>query len=243
MPKAVFLNIYYDSFLDNHYQYNEGLQDLSYKEQLDSIQGTMFGDSDFYSHGIKKVDGWDAVDIITNCETLQRTWAMENGVSYKNSTQVLVEQLYSENPEVVYTQGMWVIKDKISKAIKPMVKLIVGQCGVNAGSFEAPNFDIIFSALPNYVEGFRNAGTDAHYLALAFDPRVLKLPMNGDKEAHSVTFVGGLTGGHKKRRHLIQYLCRELDVACWGYGYEGMEAQVICNYHVFTYHYSTPSMI
>jgi hypothetical protein len=64
MPKIVFLNIYYPSFLDSHYERNPYLLDASYKEQLTSIQGTMFGDSDFYSHAFKEL-GWDAEDLIT----------------------------------------------------------------------------------------------------------------------------------------------------------------------------------
>ena len=230
MPKCVFLNVYYDSFMKDHYQRNGGLADKSYKEQLDSIQGTMFGDSDFYSHNLKKVKGWDAVDIITNCETLQRTWAMENGVQYKSSAQLLIEQLYSEAPEVVYTQGLWVINENIANTIRPIVKVIAGQVGSRLDNFEAPQFDVIFTCIQPYVEQFRNVGVDSYHLNLAFDPRALRLPLNGNGGKYSISFVGSLSGNHKKRRQLIQYLCRELDVVCFGFGYEGMESDVLRHY-------------
>jgi hypothetical protein len=100
MPKIVFLNIYYPSFLDSHYERNPYLLDASYKEQLTSIQGTMFGDSDFYSHAFKEL-GWDAEDLITNCDRLQKQWAKENSTSWKNSTQVLVEQIWNIKPDVI----------------------------------------------------------------------------------------------------------------------------------------------
>lgn len=226
MPKAVFLNIYYDQFLKGHYERNPGLRDLSYAEQLASIQGMMFGDSDFYSFNLRKVKGWDAVDIITNCEPLQRRWAYENGVPFKNGEQVLIEQIYVEAPEVVYTQGLWVINERVYEAIRPLVKIIIGQCGSYLDNFEAPRFDMIFTCIGPYVERFREAGTEAHYLGLAFDPRVLRLPLNGC-DTYSVTFIGGLTGNHRKRRQLIQYLCRELEINCWGYGYEGIETNTL----------------
>jgi len=230
MPKAMFLNIYYDQFLTDHYRRNVGLRDLSYSEQLTSIQGTMFGDSDFYSHNLRKVKGWDALDIITNCETLQRRWAYENGIPYKNNQQILIEQIYAEEPDVVYTQGLWVINERIYKAIRPLVKVIAGQCGSYLDRFEAPRFDMLFTCIGPYVEKFKEAGTEAHHLNLAFDPRVLNLPLNGGGEVYSVSFVGGLTGNHKKRRQLVRYLCQNLYISLWGYGFEGLGSDVLTCY-------------
>jgi hypothetical protein len=155
---------------------------------------------------------------------------MENGVPYKSGTQVLVEQIYAESPDVVYTQGLWMINEKIYNTIRPMVKVIAGQCGSRLDRFDAPYFDVIFTCIQPYVEKFRETGTEAHHLNLAFDPRVLRLPLNGNGGKYSVTFVGGLPDGNKKRRQLIQYLCRELEITCYGYGYEGMEADVLRQY-------------
>ncbi len=229
MPKIVFLNIYYQSFLDDHYKRNPYLENASYKEQLTSIQGTMFGDSDFYSHAMKEL-GWEAQDLIINCDKLQKQWAKENSVNWRSSTKVLVEQIWGMKPDVVYTQGTWIIKGEFLEAIRPMVKVITGHCGIPVTDFRAPQFDVLFTSIPNYVDEFRKEGVDAHYIGLGFDPRALQLPLNGD-QIYPVTFVGSLSGQHKRRRHLIKSLMNELDINLWGVGFEGLPGSVLRMYH------------
>ena len=146
MPKILFLNIYYQSFLDQHYRDNPHLRDASYEEQLSSIQATMHGDSDLYSHAMNQI-GWKAKDLVINCNGLQNQWAKENSIPLENSEELLIEQIRILRPDVVYTQGTWIMKEGFVAAIKPPVKIITGHCGIPLTDFKAPQFDIIFSSV------------------------------------------------------------------------------------------------
>ncbi len=218
MSKILFLNVYYDTFLQSHYRDNPHLLNKPYQEQLESIQGTMFGDSDFYSHGME-LNGWQAWDIITNCEYLQRAWCEEVDTDYTESEDTVIKQILFYEPDVVYTQGLWVINPRVHDAIRATVKVITGHVGSALDSFVAPRFDVLFSSIPRHVLEFNKAGTEAHYLALAFDPRALNFPMPKPEVHYPVTFVGQISGGHKQRRDLLDYLSDHIDIYCWGPGF------------------------
>ena len=70
---CVFLNTYYGDFLNGHYNSNQQLMTASYDQQLRSLQESFFGDSDFYSKWLGKA-GWDAEDLIINCQPLQQAF-------------------------------------------------------------------------------------------------------------------------------------------------------------------------
>lgn len=208
--KIIFLNIYYEQFLRSHYKENK-IAHLSYLEQWESIQGTMFGDSDFYSRGMSK-QGWETHDIITNCKPLQMQWAKEN--EYSQSSPIWVQQIRKYQPDVVYAQGLWLLNDETYSRIKDSCKLIVGQVASPA-SFDVKHFDCIFSSMPHFVERFREHGTKAHYLPLAFDARA-----NTDLDrVYDVTFVGSITDMHTGRTEFLKGLSEKVDIDCWGYGF------------------------
>ena len=205
--KILFLNIYYEQFLNSHYKEND-IAHLSYLEQWESIQGTMFGDSDFYSRGMSK-QGWEAHDLITNCKPLQMQWAREN--DYSQSSPIWVQQVRKYQPDVVYAQGLWLMNEETHSRIKDSCKLIVGQVGSQIGNFESNHYDLILTSHPEYPEQFREAGVESHYLPLAFDPRVWER-VKGQERDIPISFVGQLTSGHMKRKAVVGALAGEFDV-------------------------------
>lgn len=226
--KILFLNIYYESFINKHYRDNPQLSRASYDEQKVSLQTTMFGDSDFYSEGMKKA-GWDAKDLIINAEKLQRRWASDFSYKYKSLTDIMIEQIRILNPDVVYAQGVWTINQEVHDAIRPHVKIITGQVGFPLDNYAAPFYDVLFTTLPENVKQFIDAGTPATYLPLAFDPRALDFVI-GD-QLYPLTFVGNLTDDHKKRRELLEVISDEIPIDCWGTGYEELSHKDNIHYH------------
>ncbi len=205
--KIIFLNIYYEEFLKAHYAKNN-IANLSYLEQWESIQGTMFGDSDFYSRGMSK-QGWETHDLITNCKPLQMQWAKEN--EYSQNSPIWVQQIRKYKPDVVYAQGLWLINNETHAAIKNYYKLIVGQVGSALDSFETNRYDLMFTAIVPYVDRFRDVGVPAHYLPLAFEPRVLEKLGELERDI-PISFVGQLTSGHSRRKAVLDALSKEFDV-------------------------------
>lgn len=221
-PRCVFLNTYYDAFLRNHYGQHPELSTQPFAAQLRSLQDQCFGDSDFYSSGLKQA-GWEAVDLIINCAPLQEAWALENAAEARGLA-IVVEQIRRLQPDVVYFQDLgWATTDLLA-AIRPHTRLIVGQIASPLPpQADLSRLDIIFSSFPHFVDRFRQHGLTSHYQPLAFEPRVMdKL---GERPwLHPVTFVGGISSAHGKGLEFLETLAGMVPMDFWGYGAASLPA-------------------
>jgi len=217
-PFCLFVNTYYPSFLRSLYERKPELRALPYRQQLESLLRESFGDSDFYSEGVKQA-GWDADNIVVNCSDLQDAWAHEIGIS-KHGLEVAVEQIERLRPQVTYIQDLGIATSEFLQAIRPHTELIIGQIASGVPPHaDLRRIDLIFSSFPHFVERFRQQGLTAYYLPLAFEPRVLRaLPQSS--RTHSVTFIGGLTKAHGKGTEFLEYLSARVPIDMWGYGVE-----------------------
>ncbi|MBT1072724.1 methyltransferase domain-containing protein [Pelotalea chapellei] len=218
---CIFLNTYYDGFLSEHYLRNSVLAQCTYQEQKLSLQDSCFGDSDFYSEGMKKA-GWQAEDLILNCRHLQDAWARENGKPSEGLA-VAVEQIRLIKPRVVYLQNLGLATKQFLAEIRPHTDLIVGQiaCPIPSQT-DISGLDIIFSSFPHFVERFRAAGITSYYQPLAFEPRVLKSLTHFAYQKRPVecSFIGGISPMHGKGYQLLEQLAVSVPIHFWGYGAE-----------------------
>ena len=216
----VFINTYYQAFLESHYNKHPELADQSYDIQLNSLRDQCFGDSDFYSEGLKKI-GPNADDLIINCTPLQQAWARENGFD-GDGLAIAVEQIRRIRPNVTYLQNLGLATREFLSAIRPYTNLIIGQIASPIPEqAHLPGFDIIFSSFPHFVERFRSVGITAYYQPLAFDPRVLE--KIGNKERiYPITFVGGISAAHGKAKEILEKVAELVPVEFWGYGVESL---------------------
>ncbi len=219
--KIIFITSYYDGFIKDFYQKNPTIAMSPYQVQLQALTGSFFGDSDFYSEGIRKC-GWIASDIIYNCSELQQKWAEENGISQRSLLEILIEQIKKEKPEVVYIHNFLLATEPFINQIRPHTRLIVGQIASAVPVNSNPKlFDIIFTSFPHFVSKFRDMGITTYYQPLAFDQRV----WNRLKEYHipkdvRVSFVGGISSQHMKGIILLDKIINKTPFHIWGYGKE-----------------------
>jgi len=171
----------------------------------------MFGDSDFYSHGMSK-QGWQAHDLITNCNPLQDQWAREN--DYTGDDPIWLEQIRRYEPDVVYAQGIWLVNDDTYPVIKEHCKLIVGQLGSVTNSYKLDKYDVIFTAIAPYVDRFREAGVSSYYLPLAFEPRVLDRIKKVERDI-PLSYVGHLHHTHHRRKDVLKHLFKKFGLQYW----------------------------
>jgi SAM-dependent methyltransferase len=228
MPKCIFVNTYYGGFLASHYSTHSGLAEASYAEQLGSLHAANFGDSDFYSAGLRK-QGWLAADIIVNCDPLQAAWARENRSS-STGLVVAVEQIRKYAPDVIYIQDMNAMPRALFEAVRDRVRLVVGQIATTVGDGIAIDcYDAVVSSMPHVVDQFRKAGKAAHYQPLAFAPRVLdavgRKPWR--ERDIEVSFIGGISPVHTQGIDLLEQLARTTPIRLWGYGSEALPARSI----------------
>ena len=219
---CLFVNTCYPEFLRDHYRRRPELATAPHQEQLEALQRTLFGDSDFYSSGLARA-GWRARDIVVNCGPMQARWGAEHGLQGEG-LEVAVAQIREERPDVVYLHNLGLATRPFLEAIRPHTDLVVGQiASAVPAEAELGLLDLVVSSFPHFVRDFRARGLPAQYQALAFEPRVLSALSEGQRDL-PLTFVGGLSASHTwvSGTGLLDTLARETPLAIWGYGTEAL---------------------
>jgi len=223
-PRCVFLNTYYPAFLENHYSQNPSLLQKSYAEQKASLQSQSFGDSDFYSEGLKAA-GCHAEDLILNCNPLLTAWARENNFNGQ-AWEIIIEQIKRLEADVLYIQDMHMMTREMMMALRQHTKIIAGQNASPMGQIPIDCYDLLFSSYPFFVKRFREHGIPTYLQPLAFDPRVLNniKKTNFAEKPIQCSFIGGLSQHHTDRYGWLEYQVKETPLEFWGYGAESLPA-------------------
>jgi spore maturation protein CgeB len=239
--RIALVDTYYRRFLSQHYADRPSLQREPYESQLRSLVDARFGTSDFYSSHLNDL-GCDATDLIVNCVPLQAAWASENGLgsallrcsiphrfyrvpvlgqvlaAFPGLLDIAVAQIRALKPDVLYCHDLSFFPAGALKALKPHVKLIVGQI---ASPLPPRNFlvgyDLILTSFPHFVAEIAATGIASEYFRLGFDARVA----NGlDRQPRDidVSFVGGVSRAHKGAIPLLEHLARKTPIRFFGYG-------------------------
>ncbi len=214
--KCIFVNTYYPEFLRSVYSQNRNLERLNYASQLSLLHGTYFGESDFYSRNLRAA-GWEAIDVIANCEPLQSEWGRERGLEGP-PLGIAVEQIRRETPDVVYIHDMSIASEALIQAIRPYASLIVGQIASPVHpNTHLKGFDLIFTSFPHFASMFRSHGIASFYQPLAFEGKILE---NFDESERDlpVTFIGGISPVHRKGTEFLEQLAHLTELHVWGYG-------------------------
>ncbi|GKS59181.1 hypothetical protein YTPLAS18_27080 [Nitrospira sp.] len=219
---CVFINTYYTGFLSAHYQRHPELAKATYEEQHHSLIGAGFGDSDFYSEGLKAA-GWRAHDLIVNCAPLQAAWSRNRRTAADiRGLAIAIEQVRALSPDVLYLHDLNLATPEFLDQIRPYASLIVGQIASPIPEqADLSRLDILVSSFPHFVDAFRRDGHTAYYQPLAFEPRILGRLGEPVRE-HRVSFVGGLSPAHRDRQQFVAALATHLPLECWGYGTQAL---------------------
>ena len=259
--RALVVDIHYPAFSARHYGANPGLAERSYGEQLASLTDTWFGTTGIYPHYLTEL-GHVASEIVVNCLPLQLAWAREHGLKLgalasaarvpgpagllprdRVLHRIARAQIEAFGPDVVYLQDLWFFKASELAAMRRHGIRVAAQLGSRPPSdARATELDFVATSFPHFVPRLREAGLDAEYLPLAFDPRVLdRLRTEGvDPDAcaerpHAVIFVGGIhrPSVHRGGTALLERLSRELGMEVWGYVDDRLsrESPLLRNHH------------
>ncbi|MGZ8693867.1 MAG: glycosyltransferase family protein [Gaiellaceae bacterium] len=248
--RVAIIDTYYPAFLDEHYAGRSGLAARPYEEQLEALMTRAFGTSDAYSWNLRRL-GHEAIDIVANCDQLQRAWAREHGRSrvlaraarlptivgraarWEFLHRVVAAQIAAFEPDVVYCQDFFFLRADELDDLKERGVLAVGQCGSELPKDGRPErYDFITTSFPHFVERLRARGIDTEYFPIAFDERVTdRLSREGidagaaTARAHGAVFVGGIHPPevHRAGTPLLERLAEELDVEFWGYIRDGLD--------------------
>jgi spore maturation protein CgeB len=236
--RVLIVDTYYPAFMEELYASRPELEDAPYAAQLETLMGAHFGTSDYYSRNLRAL-GHEAVDVVANCEPLQRRWALEHGVPIRErrwrlrraaglrwparvrTTEwlwtVLAAQLRDFRPDVLHIHDMNGVPRRFLREMRPYVGLITGQiASAVAPASDFAEYDLVLSSFPHFVERFRREGLASEYFQLGFEPRVLDALTPGP--AHDLVFIGGLSARHASRIEFLEALARRCPLDWWGYG-------------------------
>jgi hypothetical protein len=199
--RVLIVDTCYPPFLSFHYERNPSLRKAPYATQWRALMDTFFGTADSYSYYLREL-GHDACEVIANCEPLQMAWASEHGLRRQRLgalrrqavfDNVVAAQVEDFAPDVLYMQNLSVLDEGLLRELGAG-RLLVGQIATELVPEPTLRcFDLIVTALPQYVERLGDRGYDVELLRLAFDPRVRR--RLGEVEVkQDVVFAGSLAG-------------------------------------------------
>ncbi len=220
-PRILFLNTYYQAFMNGLYARQPELDTLPYYQQKRVLIDSCFGDSDFYSTGMASA-GWEADELIINASRLQETWAREQDFPVDDCNAILLEQIRRYRPDVLYLQDLSPATEAFITAVRPFVHLIVGQIASPIPEqTHLQGFDLIISSFPHFVKQFRKMGITAYYQPLAFEPRILNRLPQVVREI-PVSFVGGISPYHGTGLTVLETIAKSIPLDVWGYGAQAL---------------------
>jgi spore maturation protein CgeB len=251
--KFFILDTDYSEFLCWLYTQHPGLAAQSYEHQTRVRGENPFGMADFYSSNLRKL-GYEAWAIYANNEFMQKAWAREKGLRFREDGQwefrmrrgivpwvsrvqrgwfydILKAQIEHYNPDILLNQAMDNISSSFLKEMKPHARLLMGQHAAPLPEGEHFScYDLVVSSLPNLVEHFRRMGIPAEPHGLGFEPRVLQRLRDGEPKT-PITFIGSITLYHDSRVRLLEYLCRYLDIKIYGKGVDYLPKDSLIRQH------------
>jgi spore maturation protein CgeB len=232
------LDTYYAAFLAEHYGRRPELAHRGYEEQLSALMDRCFGTSDAYSRHLRGL-GHEAIDVVANCEPLQRRWARERGSARRGLhfprraflRRIVLDQIEAFDPDVVYLQDLTFLENRDLDALRRAGRFLAGQiASLLPVEGRLRRFDVLLTSFPHFAARFREQGLDTEYLKIAFDRKVLdrlrELAVQPDPAAtreHAVAFVGGLgtrTWGIGTR--VLERAVEEVGLDVWGYGADAL---------------------
>ena len=233
--RFVILNHGYEQFLTWLYDSTPGLAQQPFARQQAAYYSSLFGASDFYAHGLRslgqEVYEFDCANTFAQsawrCEhqvppltragallqTLLQSAKLKSLPQWANRVmgagpppfKLLLDQVRSVRPDVLYNQSVYAFDDGQLQALKSHAGKLVGEHAAMPlpDSIDYRLYDLIVSSVPPTIEWLRRRGGHAELNQLAFDPRVASMVPSTTRDIR-VSFVGSFFKIHTSRLELLQ---------------------------------------
>ena len=175
--------------------------------------------------------GYEVEEVVAYAEPLQKCWAAENGISYRDESwvaDILFAQIERFRPDMLWIEP-W---EKLfgaefvqrCRVISPALRLVIGQCGEAHPGIEFYRaHDLVISCAPEVVDLYRQQGARAEMLPHGFEPRLLPLIAQpnptGAIAPAELGFVGQFVFGdqfHTTRAQIMLALAQQIEPAIYG---------------------------
>ncbi len=219
------LGLHYDSCIRRFYRKNEYVKSYAYEDHLRFLESYAPVHLNSFRDRMRTL-GMEAEVVVYDLETLQRTWAKENGFRFSPSqwrADILLEQITRSQPDVVFLQDIHSMPHFIRKRLRqlvPSIKKVVLFKGFPGALGELSDIDLVFAGIPNILHDYENENIPTQLLYHGFEDRVLDQLKPKDPKPHALSFIGysGYGGQgikHKERYYLLRTLAEATDMKFW----------------------------
>ncbi len=218
------LGSYHPKYLQDFYLKQLELKTSSYSAQHRLLIEDCFGASDFWTNALNKF-GYETVDIVANAEFLQKKWANENDVNFKDNDwlfEIAATQIRNFRPDILFIADYTTFTAEFIRNIRrenASIRLVIGWCG--AGYFDLSVFrewDVTLSCIPEMVADFNEQGVSAFHVNHAFSPKILdKLDLTSPPDT-DFAFIGSVVKQskfHIERERLLIELIKSTNLQIW----------------------------
>lgn len=220
---------YYNTYLQWFYGRRPELKMSSYAEQHAALMADRFALSDSWSRSLQgEAGGFEVSEVVVNAEPLQKRWAQENGVTFRESNwleDIVVEQVRRFRPRILYAHAPEVgtrVRTRCREAAgKPL--LVVAYDGVGRHNRQmVEGADLMLTCLRGSESYFRSQGVRAHCMSFGFDPVILE-GLDRKVTPSQATFIGSLVlgMGHQTRAIVLERIRRRVALDSWISGLPG----------------------
>lgn len=214
----------YPTYLSQFYTKNSNLKDKPFSIQHQKLTEDCFGWADFWFYSMEPL-GYQGTDYIANAEPLQKIWAKENNIKFRNKywlEDILIAQVKYFSPDILFVDDYTSFTNEFITCLRqecPSIKLVLGWCGAPyQGSSIFNSYDIVLSNIPEFVKEFREQGHKAEYIKHAFEPRILSKINTNSPKTVDFSFLGSIFKGqsyHLEREKLIKQLVQKANLQIW----------------------------
>lgn len=248
--KIFIIDTYYGVFLEDFYKKNPAWKSWNYQTHKQRLFAEHFSIADAYSKNLKRL-GCDAEEFVLNNERLQKHWAREKGLAWRPArfarvpklrtwfasnwkSKIIRAQMDSFKPDVVFTRDIDSSDPKILEWAKTKfgAKIIGQLASPKPDRKKFSPYDLLVSALPNYIKLFQSWGKKAEFLPLAFDEDIAP-QLKKTREQYDIVHIGGYGPVHRERNEALEYLAKNLHVDFWGYSADQLakDSPILKTYH------------
>lgn len=222
---------HYPLAIEGVYENNPGLENKPYEEQMRALfaQGLFYSDS--FSKAMRAL-GNEASDIVYDAKIAQETWARENGFPYEPRNwrhEILLGQIESIKPDVVYYQGGNLFPEEIQKTFLsrfPFVRLVALNLSFLIPPGECQYYDLIIVGAPKLKRQLHANGIQSHVIYHSFDQSVLaRLDAQDTIRDIGFSFIGSsgcsypaMPETHWSRYKMLSDLLERTDLQVWEMG-------------------------
>ncbi|UJB67905.1 glycosyltransferase [Acaryochloris sp. 'Moss Beach'] len=210
---------YYQGYIQSIYSAYSGLEQKSYQDQLSVFLSDHFGWLPALAKRLESL-GHEVQILIVNSKPLQRRWAEENGVDFKQKNwqyEIAYEQVKDFQPDILWIGSMFTYFGEYLQRLKPLCRKIFAWIACpSPNSLNLSGVDCVLTSHANFQNSFQRQGQASERVLPAFEPNILDRSNNNVQKNVACSFVGNLSWAHLKRIQVIRELTEYTPLQIWG---------------------------